>query len=178
MNDKGKKRTDLERRRQKYRSCNRNFFALQVIRNTEHTEMKRLGMDIGTSTIKVVVLEDQVIKYKNIRKVTLWARSFSIKRNFVGRGMCPKGVDGNVRDRSKAQAVLWQMMRSRILAISRRLRKASVIRCRRQEASSRSEAREPVLSQTLKNKHRSLRSTSTVPGERALFLKTRCPAWD
>lgn len=30
--------------------------------------MKRLGMDIGTSTIKVAVLEDQVIKYKNIRK--------------------------------------------------------------------------------------------------------------
>ena len=30
--------------------------------------MKRLGMDIGTSTIKVAVLENQVIKYKNIRK--------------------------------------------------------------------------------------------------------------
>ena len=64
--------------------------------------MKRLGMDIGTSTIKVAVLEDQVIKYPE----ALWKDPSSIKRN-AGRGMCPKGADGNVRDRKQCTGSPW-----------------------------------------------------------------------
>lgn len=138
--------------------------------------MKRLGMDIGTSTIKVAVLEDQVIKYKNIRKH--YGKILPVLKEMLEEACAPKERMAMCVTGSNAQAVLGAEDEIPYLGYIRRLRKASVIRCRRQEVSLRSEAREPVLSQTLKNRHRSLRSTSTVPGEPALFLKTRCPAWD
>ena len=66
--------------------------------------MKRLGMDIGTSTIKVAVLEDQVIKYKNIRKH--YGKVLPVLKEMLEEACAPKERMAMCVTGSNAQAVL------------------------------------------------------------------------
>ena len=66
--------------------------------------MKRLGMDIGTSTIKVAVLEDQVIKYKNIRKH--YGKVLPVLKEMLEEACDPKERMAMCVTGSNAQAVL------------------------------------------------------------------------
>lgn len=66
--------------------------------------MKRLGMDIGTSTIKVAVLEDQVIKYKNIRKH--YGKVLLVLKEMLEEACDPKERMAMCVTGSNAQAVL------------------------------------------------------------------------
>lgn len=91
--------------------------------------MKRLGMDIGTSTIKVAVLEDQVIKYKNIRKH--YGKVLPVLKEMLEEACDPKERMAMCVTGSNAQAVLGQMTRSHILVTFRLSQKGSAIRCRR-----------------------------------------------
>ena len=66
--------------------------------------MKRLGMDIGTSTIKVAVLEDQVIKYKNIRKH--YGKILPVLKEMLEEACAPRERMAMCVTGSNAQAVL------------------------------------------------------------------------
>ena len=66
--------------------------------------MKRLGMDIGTSTIKVAVLKDQVIKYKNIRKH--YGKVLPVLKEMLEEACDPKERMAMCVTGSNAQAVL------------------------------------------------------------------------